>query len=153
MIPAKNVEGVALKTVADLKLPPSVRSEMFVKAYAAEQRIRVDIQTFDLEDYDVDGWCVRLGEHNYVIYYRTNQGRLTFSKRWRREWVKWHEIGHIVLGHLTKVGDTSVSFDPKAPQEQAANEFADAMIAYTRGMLRRDEYDEDHITFQHAMGW
>ncbi len=153
MIPPENVEDVAVRTASALKLPASVKSEMFVRAYANQQDIRIEIQTFDLEDYDVDGWCVRLGERTYIIFYRANQGHLTFSKRQRREWVKWHEIGHIVLGHLTKVGDTSRMFDPDAPQEQAANEFADAMMAYTRGTLRHDEYDEDHMTFRDARGW
>lgn len=72
-----------------------------------------------------DGFTVRIGERSYVFYNAEQPpGRVRFTIA--------HELGHILLGHLSDGEHTVYNREPSpedAPEEHTANVFASRLLA------------------------
>lgn len=115
-----------------LGLPQTVDPLILIRAHARYHWLRVRFNTFDMSDARMYAWCVRLSRWrtgwDYTVWSRA---RCETDERHRR-WGLWHEAGHIVYRHL-KVGESSMrGGDMKAPNERAAEAFAQFMSLYTR---------------------
>jgi len=120
-------EGLARSMCQDLGIRPPFRASDFAHAAENSWHLHLIIEPCPSGDYTT-GWCV-LQDGAYTIYYYDGGSVV------QRERILFHELCHIVMGHLR--GRTSSAAMRKARerlgQEAAVEEVAKALVAY--GML------------------
>lgn len=129
-VDSADIEALGPALARRLGLRPPFSAAEFARRYARFIWIRIHIISLPMGPTRIHASCIRRGRRTYIIQRRADGTTAQHS-----EWSTWHEIGHIVLGHL-RLGDTTVLHDlvrRDTPEEIEAETFAEIMWLYARG--------------------
>jgi hypothetical protein len=117
-------EGLARSMCQDLGLEPPFRARHFAQAAERRWHVKLMLEPCPSGDY-ATGWCVLHGAA-YTIYYYDGGSVV------QRERILFHELCHIVMGHVRGTFPAGVMRKSRNSlgQEAAVEEVAKALVAY-----------------------
>ena len=131
--PLLTPEGLARSMCQDLSLAPPFTARVFADAVERRWHLRIVTEPVPNGEYTT-GWCM-VHDASYTIYYYAGGSVV------QRERIVFHELAHIVMGHVR--GEQSTAVMRKGiehlhqeriveclQQEQAVEQVARALVAY-----------------------